>query len=111
MKKLKEKIKLFKASIAYSFAKFKAQQRNHLTGKRQFVLMTDDGRLLVMDKTLFYKLRKRNHIPHYIQPHTLPKIAVWYTAATYKGKPLPAMHPTQTNRKRHRYLAYIRNLK
>lgn len=111
MKEFKEKFKLFKAFIAYAYAKFKAQQRNRITGKRQFVLMTDDGRLLVMDKSLFYSLRKRKQMPNYIKPHSLPKISVWYTASTYKGKSYPAMHQTQAERKRRRYLAYIKNLK
>lgn len=111
MKSLKKKIKVFKACIAYAYAKFKAIERNRITGQRQFVLMSDDGRLMVMDKSLFYKLRKHNTMPQYFKPRMLTKIAVWYSAGTYKGKPSPAMQRRQADRKRRRYLLYVRNLK
>lgn len=110
MGNLKRKIKVFKACITYAYAKFKATQKNRITGQRQFVVMSDDGRLMVMDRSLFYKLRKRKTMPKYIKPHMLNKISVWFSAGMYKGKPSPAMSPRQTDFKRRRYLRYIRNL-
>jgi len=111
MKSLKKKIKVFKACIAYAYAKFKAAQRNRVTNRRQFVVMTDDGRLLVMDKNVFYKLRKRKNMPKFIKPHMLMRISVWYSAGHYKGKPCAAMSKRQADYKRRRYLQYVRNLK
>jgi len=111
MKNLKGKIKVFKARVTYAYAKFKATQRNRITKQRQFVVMSDDGRLMVMDRSLFYKLRERKTMPQHIKPRMLNKISVWYSAGMYQGKPSPPMHQRQADRKRRRYLQYVRNLK
>lgn len=111
MKKLKEKFKVFKAIVAYAYAKFKAAQLNRVTHRRQFIVMTDNGRLLVMDKDVFYKLRKRKVMPRYVKPHMLNKISVWYSAARCNGKPCAAMPQRQADDKRRRYLQYVRSLK
>lgn len=111
MKNLKAKLKVLKARIAYAYAKFKATQRNRITGQRQFVLMSDDGRLMVMDKSLFYNLRHRRIMPPHIKPHMLNHLSVWFSAGMYKGKPSPPMSARQAERKRRRYLLYVRNLK
>lgn len=47
-------LKLLKAKIAYNYAKLKASQLYRLKGMQQFILITDDSRLLVMDKSVFY---------------------------------------------------------
>lgn len=111
MKNLKKKLRVLKARIAYQYAKFKATQRSRITRQRQFVVMTDDGRLLVMDKSVFYKLRKRKCMPAYIKPHMLAKISVWHSGGMYKGRPAAAMSKRQADSKRRRYLLYVRNLK
>ena len=97
-------LKLLKARIAYYYAKLKAEQLNKFTGRRYFVLMTDSGKLMVMDKTIFYKLRKRGHMPRQIQPHMLQRISVYYTAQRpplamhgrkvrpHQNAPLPQLH-------------------
>lgn len=107
---MKQKIKLLKARIAYFYAKLKAEQLNKFTGRRYFVLMTDNGKLMVMDKTIFYKLRKRGHMPRQIQPHMLQRISVYYTAGMYKGRLSPCMAEKSALIKMRRYLNYIRNL-
>ncbi len=103
-------LKLLKARIAYYYAKLKAEQLNKFTGRRYFVLMTDNGKLMVMDKTIFYKLRKRGHMPRQIQPHMLQRISVYYTAGMYKGRLSPCMAEKSALIKMRRYLNYIRNL-
>lgn len=103
-------LKLLKARIAYYYAKLKAEQLNKFTGRRYFVLMTDSGKLMVMDKTIFYKLRKRGHMPRQIQPHMLQRISVYYTAGMYKGRLSPCMAEKSALIKMRRYLNYIRNL-
>ena len=103
-------LKLLKARIAYYYAKLKADQLNKFTGRRYFVLMTDSGKLMVMDKTIFYKLRKRGHMPRQIQPHMLQRISVYYTAGMYKGRLSPCMAEKSALIKMRRYLNYIRNL-
>ena len=108
---MKQKIKLIKARIAYFYAKLKAEQLNKFTGRRQFVLMTDSGKLMVMDKTFFYKLRKRGHMPRQIQPHMLQRISVYYTAGMYKGQLSPCMAEKSARMKKRRYLNYVRNLR
>lgn len=107
---MKQKIKLLKARIAYCYAKLKAEQLNKFTGRRYFVLMTDNGKLMVMDKTFFYKLRKRGHMPPQIKPHMLRRISVYYTAGTFKGRLSPRMADKSALMKKRRYLNYIRNL-
>ena len=102
-------MKLLKARIAYYYAKLKAEQLNKFTGRRYFVLMTDSGKLMVMDKTIFYKLRKRGHMPRQIQPHMLQRISVYYTAGTYKGNPSPCMADTTAAGRKQKYLRYIMN--
>lgn len=106
-----EGLRLLKARIAYFYAKLKAEQLNKFTGRRQFVLMTDSGKLMVMDKTFFYKLRKRGHMPPQIKPHMLQRISVYYTAGMYKGRLSPCMAERSALMKKRRYLNYIRNLK
>ena len=108
---MKQKIQLSKARIAYFYAKLKAEQLNKFTGRRQFVLMTDSGKLMVMDKTFFYKLRKRGHMPRQIQPHMLQRISVYYTAGMYKGQLAPCMAEKSALMKKRRYLNYVRNLR
>ena len=108
---MKQKIRLFKARIAYYYAKLKAEQLNRFTGRRQFVLMTDNGKLMVMDKTYFYKLRKRGRMPKQITPRMLPRVSVYYTAGTFNGKPSPGMAVKPALMKKKRYLNYVRNLK
>lgn len=103
-------LRLLKARITYFYAKLKAEQLNKFTGRRQFVLMTDCGKLMVMDKTLFYKLRKRGHMPPQIKPHMLQRISVYYTAGMYKGRLSPCMAEKSALIKKRRYLNYIRNL-
>lgn len=103
-------LKLLKARIAYYYAKLKAEQLNKFTGRRYFVLMTDSGKLMVMDKTIFYKLRKRGHMPRQIQPHMLQRISVYYTAGMYKDRLSPCMAEKSALIKMRRYLNYIRNL-
>ena len=103
-------LKLLKARIAYYYAKLKAEQLNKFTGRRYFVLMTDNGKLMVMDRTIFYKLRKRGHMPRQIQPHMLQRISVYYTAGMYKGRLSPCMAEKSALIKMRRYLNYIRNL-
>ncbi len=61
-------LKLLKAKIAYNYAKLKASQLYRLKGMQQFILITDDSRLLVMDKSVFYRLRNNKNMPNYIQP-------------------------------------------
>lgn len=107
---MKHQLKTIKALIAYAYAKFKADRLNALTGRRQFVLMTDSGKLMVMDKTFFYKLRKRGHMPPQIKPHMLQRISVYYTAGMYKGRLSPCMADKSALMKKRRYLNYIRNL-
>ena len=99
-------MKLLKARIAYYYAKLKAEQLNKFTGRRYFVLMTDSGKLMVMDKTIFYKLRKRGHMPRQIQPHMLQRISVYYTAGMYKGRLSPCMAEKSALIKMRRYLNY-----
>lgn len=108
---MKQKIRILKARIAYYYAKLKAEQLNRFTGRRQFVLMTDNGKLMVMDKTYFYKLRKRGSMPKQITPRMLPRISVYYTAGTFNGQPSPGMAVKPALMKKRRYLNYIRNLK
>ena len=108
---MKQKIKLIKARIAYFYAKLKAEQLNKFTGRRQFVLMTDSGKLMVMDKTFFYKLRKRGHMPRQIQPHMLQRISVYYTAGRYTGQLSPFMAEMSALMKKRRYLIYVRDLR
>lgn len=108
---LRSSLRLLKARIAYFYAKLKAEQLNKFTGRRQFVLMTDSGKLMVMDKTFFYKLRKRGHMPPQIKPHMLQRISVYYTAGMYKGRLSPCMAEKSALMKKRRYLNYIRNLK
>ena len=103
-------LRLLKARIAYYYAKLKAGRLNKLTGRRYFVLMTDGGKLMVMDKAVFYKLRKRGSMPRHVTPRMLPRISVWYTAGTYKGRPSPPMPRKAALVKKHRYLAYVRSL-
>lgn len=102
-------LKLLKAKIAYNYAKLKALQLYRLKGMQQFILMTDDGRLLVMDKSVFYKLRKNKNMPNYIQPNMLPRLSVWYTQCFKHGKKLPSMPLNTANKRKLRYLQYIRN--
>lgn len=106
---MKQTFRLIKAKIAYMYAKFKADQLNKVTGKRQFVLMTDNGKLVVMDKSLFYKMRKRGSMPLQITPRMLPRISVYYTAGTYKGNPSPCMADTTAAGRKQKYLRYIMN--
>ena len=81
---MKHQLKTIKALIAYAYAKFKADRLNALTGRRYFILMADSGKLVVTDKSQFYKLRRRGSMP--------------------KAKKSALM-------KKRRYLNYIRNLK
>lgn len=107
---MKQTFRLIKAKIAYMYAKFKADQLNKVTGKRQFVLMTDNGKLVVMDKSLFYKMRKRGSMPLQITPRMLPRISVYYTAGTYNGASVPCMQQHTALKKRIKFLNYIRKL-
>lgn len=108
MQNVKRQFRLVKARITYAYAKMKAKQLNRCNGKRYYVLMTDHGKLMVMDKDIFYRLRHRGVMPERIKPRMLTKIAVWYTAGMFCGKPSPPMHPKQAERQLRQYLAYIR---
>lgn len=107
---MKQTFKIIRAKIAYIYAKFKADSLNTVTGRRQFVLMTDNGKLVVMDKTLFYKMRKRGSMPKNITPRMLPRISVYYTAGTYKGAVSPCIGQRPASEKKEKYLNYIRKL-
>lgn len=106
-----KKLKLLKAKIAYMYAKMKADKLSLINGRRYFVLMTDNGKLVVMDKSVFYKMRKRGSMPKQITPRMLPRISVYYTAGTFNGQPSPGMAVKPALMKKRRYLNYIRNLK
>lgn len=105
-----KKIGLLKAQVAYIYAKFKANKLNALTARRYFILMSDKGKLVVTDKSQFYKMRKHGSMPRHITPSMLPRISVYYTAYTHKGKTHPGMSQTTAAHKRQRYLNYIRNI-
>lgn len=108
---MKHQLKTIKALIAYAYAKFKADRLNALTGRRYFILMADSGKLVVTDKSQFYKLRRRGSMPKAITPRMLPRISVYYTAGMYKGRLSPCMADKSALMKKRRYLNYIRNLK
>lgn len=101
---------LLKARIAYAYAKFRADRLNAITGRRYFILMADSGKLVVTDRSRFYKLRQRGSMPKDITPRMLPRISVYYTAGTYRGIPSPCMAATTAADRKHRYLRYIMNL-
>lgn len=106
---MKHQLKTIKALIAYAYAKFKADRLNSLTGRRYFILMADSGKLVVTDKSQFYKLRRRGSMPKAITPRMLPRISVYYTAGTYKGNPSPCMADTTAAGRKQKYLRYIMN--
>ena len=108
---LRGSLRLLKARIAYFYAKLKADRLNALTGRRYFILMADSGKLVVTDKSQFYKLRRRGSMPKAITPRMLPRISVYYTAGMYKGRLSPCMADKSALMKKRRYLNYIRNLK
>lgn len=101
---------MMKARIAYMYAKMKAEQLNKICDKRQFVLMTDNGKLVVMDKKLFYKLRKRGNIPKDITPSMLTRIALYYTSGANAIAKAPAMPDTTARHRKKRFLEYIDRL-
>lgn len=72
-------LKKIKALINYNLAIAKAKRLREETGVKQYVLSGEDGRLLVMTKNHFYKLRKRGVIDKSYKPRNLNSIAVWYT--------------------------------
>lgn len=111
LKNIRTQLRIAKARIAYAYAKTKAQQLNRFNGKRYFILMTDNGKLMVMDKDIFYNLRHRNIMPKRVTPRMLTNICVWYSPGTVNGRPSPAMHKARANKRRLRYINYIRNLK
>ena len=78
-------------------------------GRRYFILMADSGKLVVTDKSQFYKLRRRGSMPKAITPRMLPRISVYYTAGTYKGNPSPCMADTTAADRKQKYLRYIMN--
>ena len=108
---MKHQLKTIKALIAYAYAKFKADRLNALTGRRYFILMADSGKLVVTDKSQFYKLRRRGSMPKAITPRMLPRISVYYTAGMYKGRLSPCMADKSALMKKRRYLNYVRNLR
>lgn len=99
-----------KAKIAYAYARFKADRLSSFTGRRQFILMTDGGKLVVMDKSLFYKMRKRGSMPKNITPRMLPAIAVYYTQDRHNGQPVPPMTKSTADGRKQRYLKYVSSL-
>ena len=108
---MKHQLKTIKALIAYAYAKFKADRLNAVTGRRYFILMADSGKLVVTDKSQFYKLRRRGSMPKAITPRMLPRISVYYTAGMYKGRLSPCMADKSALMKKRRYLNYVRNLR
>lgn len=104
---MKKKIRMMKARIAYMYAKMKAEQLGKFTTKRQFVLMTDSGKLIVMGKELFYKMRRRGSMPTGITPRMLPRIAVYYTAGKHGGTMASAMPPATAKIRKQKFLEYI----
>lgn len=105
-----KKLKLLKAKIAYMYAKMKADKLSLINGRRYFVLMTDNGKLVVMDKSVFYKMRKRGSMPKEITPRMLSGISVYYTSATFKGRSSPSMAATTCHSRKEKYLKYVQKL-
>lgn len=104
------KFRLLKAKIAYKYAIMKANKLNLINGRRYFVLMTDTGKLVVMDKSIFYKMRKRGSMPKDITPRMLSRISVYYTPGMFKGKSSPGMAETTCNTRKEKYLKYIQKI-
>ena len=102
---------LLRARISYLYAKSIARQRYNRTGRRQFIVMTDSGKLLIMDKSVFYSLRKGGHMSESIKPHMLPRISVWYTRGHHGGKPSPEISKAAASTKFRRYLQYLQQSK
>lgn len=107
---MKKNFRMVKARIAYLYARMKAEQLGKFTASRQFVLMSDSGKLVVMDRTLFYKLRRRGTMPKDITPRMLPSIAVYYTAGKSGGTMEPAMPTPTAKRRKQRFLEYVSRL-
>ena len=103
-------LRLIKAKIAYAYARLKADSLAGISGRRQFVLMTDGGKLVVMDKSLFYRMRKRGSMPKNITPRMLPSIAVYYTKGTHNAHSVPPMTKPTADGRRQRYLKYVSSL-
>lgn len=111
MIKLRMKFKLFRARLVYNYAVYKAKQRNYMDGKRYYVVMSDNGKLMVIDKDVFYRIRHKGIMPKDIKPRMLTKIAVWYTRGMYKGKASAEMAEKQKDEKYEKYISYIQALK
>ena len=107
---MKKKVRMMKARIAYLYARMKAERLGRLSGRRQYVLMTDSGKLVVMDRRQFYRLRKGGCMPRAITPRMLPRVAVYYTAGPSGGVSVPCMPPSSAVRRKRRYLEYVRSL-
>lgn len=103
----KKTVKRIKAKLAYLYAKVKADKLEQMNHTRYYILMADNGKLVVMDKSRFYALRKRGIMPKQYKPHMLTQMSLYYTKGTYKGKAVPAMSPSQSAVKKRRYLTYI----
>lgn len=100
-------IKTIKAHIAYYYARLKADHQYRLSGERQFVMMTDNGKLMVMSRHLFYRLRKRGIMPQRITPRMLTKISVYYTAAHCNTGAISAMDIVTAKHRKQRYLEFV----
>lgn len=103
--------KIFKADIAYLYAKMKAEKQHISTGKQQFLLMSDNGRLMIMDDTHFYGLRKCGSMPRNITPRMLKRIAVYYTDGLFKGRYANRMSDKTRHNRKQRYMGFIKNIK
>lgn len=104
---IKKTARTIKARLAYLYARVKADKYEQLKHTRHYILMADDGRLMVMDKSRFYSLRKRGIMPKDIQPHMLTKVSLYYTRGYYKGGLAPAMSASHQAMKKRKYLTYI----
>lgn len=71
--------KKFKAYLRFREAVKKANEAHLINGQRYYVLPTDDGKLVIMDRKNFRGLRRKGYLARNISIATLANSCIYHT--------------------------------
>ena len=78
-------IKKLKARIAFTLAVRKAEDAHAKDSDRYYVLPSGDGKLVVIDRMNFKKLRRKHYVGKKHTPSRLVDECFYYTANCFEG--------------------------
>jgi hypothetical protein len=99
-------IKKVKARIAFTLAVRRAEDAHAKDSDRYFVLPSGDGKLVIVDKMNFKRLKRKHYVGRNHTPSRLIDECFYYTANCFEG----GMDKERVKKMRRSYTDWVTNL-